>query len=479
MPKYDASWLRNTDPEAELARRHLRDFISYTRPGYEWNWHHTHLCDAMDQVLAGTIPFLMVFMPPQCGKSEIVSRLFPPYALGREPDLRLAGCSYAHDLAAKFNRSVQRTIMRPEYQMVFPATTINGKNIRTDVAGSWLRNADEFEVVGREGGYISVGIGGPLTGNKVDILIIDDPVKNAVEGKSPTVQKRNIEWWETVAKTRLHNDSRVVLCMTRWDELDLAGYLLEQQRQGVGMPWRVISFPAIKEDDADASDPRQIGEALWPSHHSLERLTQIKESRPAVFTSLYQQQPKPPPGGRVYPNWKHVDAFPDDLVPFYGMDFGFTNDPTTVVKVAAQHRHKLYVQELIYSPGLTNRMIYDRLLPLLDRRDAQIYADSAEPKSIKELSEFGLNMTPCVKGPDSVLAGIQSIHEFDEVYIVDPSPNLSTEAMYYQWLLSPDGKPTNTPVDAFNHAMDGIRYAVTGHLGGPNPRVRGFSGPAD
>ena len=448
--------------QSELSRRHFRDFITYTMPAYSWNWHHARICEALESVLAGNVRHLMVFVPPQRGKSEIVSRRFPAYALGKNPDLKIACCSYSSDLSAQFNRECQRIITTQEYRDIFPGTRLTEKNIRTDAQGAWLRNSDVFEVVGRRGSYVSTGIGGALTGKQVDVLLIDDPVKNAVEAKSPATQKRNIEWWETVAQTRLHNDSRVIVCMTRWDELDLAGYLLLLQGQQRGVKWEVISIPEIKESDDDPNDPRAIGEVLWPERHSLERALQIKASSPVTFQGMYQQNPAPAPEGQVFPDWKHCDAIPDGLIRFYCLDFGFTNDPATVIECAA-HGTRGYARELFYERGMTNKRIAERLKPMLQYPDSPIYADSAEPKSIAELREYGLNVIPAAKGKDSVLAGIQFLHGY-EMFIVNPSPNIDIERKYYQWLTGADGKPTNIPIDKFNHTFDAIRYGYFTHL---------------
>lgn len=442
-----------------LARRQARSsllaFSLYTMPDYEVNWHHGLICSTLDKFVAKEIKNLMVFMPPQHGKSELVSRRLPAYLLGKFPAAKIAGTSYAHSLAAKFNRDVQRIIMAPDYSKIFPDTTLNASNVRSSAQGSWLRNADQFEVVGHGGGYISVGIGGGLTGNKVDYLIIDDPVKDSVEAKSRSYQLRNWEWFNTVAKSRLHNGSQVIVCMTRWDEDDLAGLLLKLRNKGKGMDWHILQLPAIKEQ-ADDNDPRPLGAALWESKHSLARLMEIKESDPVTFQGLYQQDPAPAVQGRVYPEWQVTSTMSEGQY-FYGLDFGFTNDPTVVVKMLKEN-NRLYIHELIYQTGLTNNQIA-QLLISMNVGKAPIYADSAEPKSIQELKNHGLNVKPAVKGKDSILTGINFIKQH-QVFVTERSHNILQEQKYYQWHVLADGTPTNEPRDYMNHSMDAIRYAV-------------------
>jgi len=192
--------------KAKLASEEFRDFVQYTKPDYEINWHHDLLMDYLQQFAEGKIKKLMVFMPPQHGKSELTSRRLPAYLLGRNPKLKIIGCSYSSDLATSFNRDVQRIIDDELYQQIFPETTLNGSNVRTSAKGSYLRNSDMFEIVEHRGFYKSIGVGGSLTGTPADIGIIDDPVKDAIEAESITYRSRVWDWFTQVFMTRLHND---------------------------------------------------------------------------------------------------------------------------------------------------------------------------------------------------------------------------------------------------------------------------------
>lgn len=110
-------------------------FIPYINPSYVSLWFHKAIADHCQMILDGRIKNLMVFMPPQHGKSEIISRSFPAYALGYNPNLKIVGTSYSANLAEQFSRSIQRVIDSPEYQSIFPDTYLNGSNVRTDVRG--------------------------------------------------------------------------------------------------------------------------------------------------------------------------------------------------------------------------------------------------------------------------------------------------------------------------------------------------------
>lgn len=280
--------------QIEKTRRWLIDFTKYTFPDYHVNWHHRSCAEKMDRFIAGEIKNLMVFMPPQHGKSEISSRRGPAKILGDNPDCKIGIVAYNHTIAAKFNRDVQRIISSPEYKEIYPETTLNYQNVRTQ--DTWLRNVDEFEIVGRRGSLVSAGVGGGLTSRKLDVAIMDDLYKDAEAAWSQTIRASVQDWYDTVLRTRLHNNSQQLIVFTRWHEEDLAGYLLRTEPDN----WEVVFYEALKEKHHSPEDPRQAGEALWPEHLTREKLEQIRKNNPVVFDSLYQQNPTPK-GGLLLP----------------------------------------------------------------------------------------------------------------------------------------------------------------------------------
>lgn len=157
--------------------------------------------------------------------------------------------------------------------------------------------------------------------------------------------------------------------------------------------------------------------------------------------------------GKIFSDWQ-IDTAPIGLEPIYGLDWGFASDPTALIKVT-KHNNKLYLEELIYEPSLTNDDIHDRMLALGIPRNAQIVADSAEPKSIEELKRKGWKIQPAYKGPDSIRKGIDQIKSL-EVYVHPNSKNLLDEYSQYSWK-----QGTEKPIDMYNHAIDAIRYALS------------------
>ena len=296
--------LLNCNARAELAKRHFLNFVCYTKKDYEVNWHHKLLCYYLDRFVSGEITRLMVFMPPQHGKSQLVSRQLPAYILGKTPDTKIVVASYSSDLSSGFNRDCQRIIDSDEYKDIFPETSLNRTNIVT-VSGGFLRNSDIFQVVNHTGFFKSVGVGGALTGTTADIAIIDDPVKDSLEASSPTYQMRNWDWFNDVLLTRIHNNSKILITQTRWDTNDLSGLLIKSMNEGRGDKWTILNLPAIKEDNSNDEDPRKIGEALWESRHSITKLMLVKNQSLRTFMSLYQQNPQPvETGGEIYKEFK-------------------------------------------------------------------------------------------------------------------------------------------------------------------------------
>lgn len=314
-------------------------FLRYSIPKYHLRWFHRVIAEHCQMLYEGKIRNLMVFIAPQNGKSEIVSRNFPAWALGRNPNLKIVGCSYSAALANSFSTSIQRTISDGKYQAIFPNTLLNGMNGRR--ARGYKRNEDYFDILDSRGFYKAVGVGGSLTGTPADIAIIDDPVKDAMEAYSQNQRDRVWEWYTSVLMTRLHNDSRQLFIMTRWHEDDLAGRILKQEPER----WTVLSIPAIRErlDDGNDFDPRNVGEALWPERHSLERLLAAKSRSARVFSALYQQSPTIEGGNIVKESWfkgitpeEFRKKRTDEPIVFF-IDTAFTektsNDPTGIIGV--------------------------------------------------------------------------------------------------------------------------------------------------
>jgi phage terminase large subunit len=166
--------------------------------------------------------------------------------------------------------------------------------------------------------------------------------------------------------------------------------------------------------------------------------------------------------GVIFKDWEIVDEIPEEIRRrsrhAYGLDFGFTVDPTALVDCYL-YGNDLYLDELLYAEGLTNTNIAGLILDM--GLSGEIYADSAEPKSIVELQRLHVRLRGAKKGPDSVRQGIDWLLG-KKIFVTRRSANLQAELANYVWKQNKDGRPFPQPIDDFNHAIDAVRYAAEG-----------------
>ena len=283
------------------ARRDLLAFIKYMNPGYIVSQFAIDVCRELEQfyrdVEAELRPVLVFEAPPQHGKSEIVSRNLPAWLFGQNPDLSIGGLSYGSDLASDMNRDIQKIMMSNEYARIFPHASLNAKRV-VNVGVEAKRNSETFEIVDRKGRYVAQGVGGPLTGKRLDIGIIDDPIKNAQEALSPATKTSVWNWYQSTFKTRLSKNSGQIIMATRWALDDLTGRILEAEPRV-----RRITFQAI-----DAND-----KALVPELHPFAKLIETKAGMSEFFWSAMYQQNPITIGGGIFKDewWGYYDLLPD------------------------------------------------------------------------------------------------------------------------------------------------------------------------
>ena len=279
----------------EWARRQLLAFTERTFPEYRPGWFHRAVAERLDRFVADIAakrsPRLILTAPPQHGKSELVSRRLPPYALGKDPDLKIIATSYSADRAFDFSNDVQKVIDTPIYHGIFPGTRIVGEYARQ---GEARRAAGLFQVVGHRGRYRAAGVGGGITGEPADLVIIDDPIKDFAEAISESIRESVWNWLTSTAMTRLQEGAGVIVMCTRWHLDDLVGRLLEKQPGR----WEIVNFAAIAEQDE--LPYRLAGEPLSVERHSLESLIAIRDGGATSsyqWQALYQGRPGPLGGG--------------------------------------------------------------------------------------------------------------------------------------------------------------------------------------
>ena len=274
----------------------------------------------------------MIFMPPRHGKSELASRRFPAWFLGRQPKLSIIAASYNSDLAGDFGREVRNIVASPEHGNLFPGATLAADS---KAQNRWHTN--------KGGGYAAAGVGTAVTGRGAHVFLIDDPVKDRESADSEIIRDKTYRWYLSTAYTRLEGtlteqdsdplwrdldeaqekgvafEGAIVLVQTRWHEDDLAGRLLLDMERGAD-EWEVLSLPAMKEDAGKVY-------ALWPEKYSAERLERIKRQLTArEWQSLYQQEPTPDEGTYFRREWFSFGAKrPDGLAVYMTADFAVTD----------------------------------------------------------------------------------------------------------------------------------------------------------
>lgn len=309
-------------PEAdqlELLRRvgvgPTESFVEYvdriTNGRIKWYQHARQLADVLQRVADGDLHRVIVSMPPRHGKTEIVSRLFSAYYLHRHPDRFVALTSYGAGLSYPISRSVRENFAEGGGELAHDAKSVK----------AWNTSAG--------GGLWATGIGGPATGKGFHLGVIDDPVKDAQEAESPAIQKRNRDWFDSVFTTREEPGGAIIVIMTRWNEADLVGYILDKENDAPE-GWHIVRMEAIKETepgdyDGDPNerpayfdtctfepDPRELGAPLCARRYDLHKLRRLRlKVGPYFWEALYQQNPKPRQGNMLRRDWfEIVDALP-------------------------------------------------------------------------------------------------------------------------------------------------------------------------
>ncbi len=288
----------------KAAQSSLIDFAQYTFPQYAPAEHHRLIAEKLEAIERGEIQRLMIFMPPRHGKSELATKRFPAWFLGRNPDRQVIQASYNSDLAKDFGRQVRNIFQERRFQNVF-----QGVELAQD-----SKAADRWNT-SKNGAYVAAGVGTAVTGRGADILIIDDPLKDREEAESETRRETVWNWYTSTAYTRLQGMRAEILVQTRWHEDDLAGRLLEAEAKG-GKKWDKLILPALMSD----------GGALWPERFPVNVLQEIKQTiGPRDWSALYQQEPAPDDGTFFLKAWfKRHEKPPERCHVYMTSDYAVT-----------------------------------------------------------------------------------------------------------------------------------------------------------
>jgi predicted phage terminase large subunit-like protein len=303
----------------ELLRRRagrasLIGFTEYISPHYVAEPFHRLVGEYLDAVIAGTIKRLMIWAPPQHGKSLLASVHLPAKWIGARPNDPVILTSYAASLAEGFSRQARDIVESADFRTLYgdlgPSDVVPVET-RQD-----SRSVHEWRLrTPYRGGLLAVGVDGPVTGHGGLLGIIDDPFENWRKAQSARIRKLTWDWYRMTFYPRMWENAAIVLMMTRWNEDDLAGQILKE-----GMDeWTVLRLPAIAESqkDRDANNRhlhlpigeadhlgRKAGEPLAPKRFSLRALNNFKIVLGSMgFSAEYQGVPRPAEGSRIKRAW--------------------------------------------------------------------------------------------------------------------------------------------------------------------------------
>ena len=295
----------------------LLEFTKYTFDKFIASGFHKMYYNVLNRFAKKEIPRLIISVPPQHGKSEGSTRRLTPFISGQNPNKKIAVCCYNATVAEKFGREIKGIMDSEKYTKIFDTKLADQTSTKTNTQS-------EREIENGEGSLKFVGVGGSLTSYTVDVAILDDLYKDYQDATSPVISDRVWEWYLTVLSTRLHNNSQVLIVFTRWDSADIIGRLEEQ---GLVYTLRVdddiddvikkvdretfikLNIEAIKTSEPSKLDPREIGEALFPEKHDIEKLKGIQKLDPSKFDALYQGDPRDKEG-LLYQPFNTYDTLP-------------------------------------------------------------------------------------------------------------------------------------------------------------------------
>jgi len=289
------------------ARRSFLAFRRLINQKAKFGWWQCEIAGELQQFFVdmseGKRPILVITAPPQHGKSiQIIE--FIAWLAGKNPDCRTIYSSFSERLGIRANLRLQRIYDSTIYKEIFPNTTLNGSNAVT-VSSQSLRNREILEYVGHDGYFRNTTVRGSITGESLDLGVIDDPIKGRTEANSEVVREASWNWFTDDFFSRFSEDAGMLWILTRWHVDDPAGRLIDKFGDGV----RLLKYPAIAEND---EKNRRKGDPLFPELKSLEFLGERRKMMSqANWEALYQQNPVISEGALFKPDAiRVIDAIP-------------------------------------------------------------------------------------------------------------------------------------------------------------------------
>lgn len=384
-------------------------YRQYLNPNLKIGWWQREVARELmafyRQLVAGERPMLIIQAPPQHGKS-VQAVEFISWLAGINPDIRTIYASFSQDLGMRANRDLQRIYTGDKYRKTFPETVIGNQDDGTKATA----NQFFLQYAGKSGYFRNTTIGGQITGQSLDLGVIDDPIKGRKEANSKVVRDAAWSWFTDDFFTRFSEEAGMLAILTRWHVDDPIGRLIEKYPHV-----KVLSYPAIATRD---EKHRKEGEPLFPEHKSLDFLMARKEVMPeANWLALYQQSPVIL-GGEIFKDhwWQYHDYTFDDhpewdyriIYADTALKTGQSND-YSVFQLWAAYSGNIYLLDQIRgkweAPELlkVGRAFYERHLDPTNRgylRGMKVEDKASGTGLIQTLQREGVTVIPIPRSTD-------------------------------------------------------------------------------
>lgn len=377
----------------QQAREHLIPFTQLMMPDperpdditasrYQVRPHHRMIAETFERVVRKQLMCAGLSIPPQHGKSELISRKGIAWAVGREPNINLMFGTYNQTFAEKFGGQVRAIMQNRLFREVFPRARLKrGSESKSEMETT---EGGQLNFVGRDAG---------ATGRPADAMVIDDPLKDMKEAQSLLILEQLWDWYTSVMETRGHVGTSKFIVHTRWTENDLLGRLCDpdhpEHDAEIAAEWLYINIPAILEDPTctpavAAALGKEIGDVLWPERFPLDFLNRKRRQNPRVFEALYQGRPAPDDGAYFKADhiveWRDPAECPAQLTMYAASDHALTekqqNDPSCLGAFGVDCNDHIWIMpDLVWERMETDRTLEEMIELMRRHRPAMWWAE--------------------------------------------------------------------------------------------------------
>jgi len=354
------------------ARENLIDFAELMLPDpedpedsnksqFQAAGHHREIAKCLEEVSRGETRRLIITMPPRHGKSELCTRLFPAWFTGTHLGAQVIIAGYSETFAQEeFGSEIRNHMIKHEFKQIFPSMMLD-PNAKSQ---SFIKTTARNKIT-------VTGVGGKTTGKGADLMIIDDPLKNAEEADSSSHREKIWDWYTSTIRTRLMPGGRIVIIMTRWHDDDLVGRILDPEgpvRESI-KNWKVLHLPAIFDEGSKNE------RALWPEWYPMSELSAIKaDVPPRWWSALYQGNPSPDDGDyfkkKMFSTYRRDELPPLEKLRIYSaMDLAVSketaNDKSCLITVGIDKDGTMWILDVLWERRAADELVEEIVIDLL------------------------------------------------------------------------------------------------------------------